>query len=58
MSKANTNLLRNKMNTIKFEDGTNIKYLPLDNQYKMLGVQINPMLDIRDYLKHINTEFI
>jgi hypothetical protein len=30
MSKANINLLTNQINTIKFEDGTNIKYLPPD----------------------------
>ena len=40
----------------KFEDGTNIKYLPPKKSYKMLGVQINPMLDFRDHLKHITTE--
>jgi hypothetical protein len=28
MSKANTNPIINQINTIKFEDGTNIKYLP------------------------------
>jgi hypothetical protein len=43
MSKANTNLLTNQINTIKFEGGTNIKYLPPNKSYKMLGVQINPM---------------
>jgi hypothetical protein len=36
MSKANTNLLRSQINTIKFEDGTNIKYIPLNNSHKML----------------------
>jgi hypothetical protein len=56
MSKANTNLLTNQINTIKFEDGTNIKYLLPNKFYKMLGVQINPLLDFRDHLKHITTE--
>ena len=56
MSKANTSLLTNQINAIKFEDGTNIKYLPHNKSYKMLGVQINPMLDFRDHLKHITTE--
>jgi hypothetical protein len=59
MNKANINLLTNQINTIKFEDGTNIKYLPPmapNKSYKMLRVQINPMLDFRDYLKHITTE--
>jgi hypothetical protein len=56
MSKANTNLLTNQINTIKFEDGTNIKYLPPTKSYKMPRVQINPMLDFRDHLKHITTE--
>jgi len=56
MSKANINLLTNQVNTIKFEDGTNIKYLPPNKSYKTLGVQINPMLDLRDHLKHIITE--
>ena len=56
MSKANINLLINQINIIKFEDGTNIKYLPPNKLYKMLGVQINPMLDFRDHLKHITTE--
>jgi len=40
----------------QFENGTNIKYLPPNKSYKMMGVQINPMLDFRDHLKHINTE--
>jgi hypothetical protein len=56
MSKANINLLTNQINTIEFEDGTNIKYLPPNKSYKMLGVQIHPMLDFRDHLKHITTE--
>ncbi len=57
MSKANINLLINQINTIiKFEDGTNIKYLPPNKSYKMLGVQINPMLDFRDHLQHITTQ--
>jgi hypothetical protein len=56
MSKSNINLLKNQINTIKFEDGTNIKYLPPNKSYKMLGVQINPMLDFRDHLRHITTE--
>jgi hypothetical protein len=34
MSKANTNLLTNYFNTIKFEDGTNIKYLTPNKSYK------------------------
>jgi hypothetical protein len=56
MSKANTDLLMNQISTIKFENGTNITYLPPNKSYKMLGVQINPMLDFRDHLKHITTE--
>jgi hypothetical protein len=56
MSNANINLLTNQINIIKFEDGTNIKYLPPNKSYKMLGVQINPMLDFRDHLGHITTE--
>ena len=56
MSKANTNLLMNEINTIKFENNTNIKYLPPNKSYKMLGVQINSVLDFRDHLKHISTE--
>jgi hypothetical protein len=56
MSTTNTNLLTKKISTIKFEDGTNIKYLSPNKSYKMLGVQINPMLDFRDHLKHITTE--
>jgi len=56
MSKANTILLTNQISTIKFEDGTNIKYLLPNKSYKMLGVQINPMLAFRDHLKHITTE--
>jgi len=53
LSKTITNLIRNRISTIKFIDGTNIKYLPPNKLYKMLGVQINPMLDLRDHLKHI-----
>jgi hypothetical protein len=56
MSKANINLLTNQINTIKFEDGSNIKYLPPNKSYKMLGVQINPMLDFRDHLRHMSTK--
>jgi hypothetical protein len=56
MSKANINLLINQINTIKFEDGTNIKYLPPNKSDKMLGVQINPMLNLRDHLRHITAE--
>ena len=56
MSKTNTNLITNQISTIKSEDGTNIKYLPPNKSYKMLVVQINPMLDFRDHLKRITTE--
>ena len=55
MSKENTNLLRSQISTIKFEDGTSIKYLHPNKSYKMLRVHINPMLDFRDHLKHITT---
>jgi hypothetical protein len=34
MSKANSNLLTNQVSTVKFEDGTSIKYLPLTNHLK------------------------
>jgi hypothetical protein len=56
MSMTNTNPFNKKISTIKFEDGTHIKYLPPNKSYIMLGVQINPMLDFRDHLKHITTE--
>jgi hypothetical protein len=56
MSKSNKNLLTKQISTIKFVDGTNIKFIPPNKSYKMLGVQINPMLDFRDHLKHITTE--
>jgi hypothetical protein len=56
MSKANTNLLTNQISTIKFEDGTNIKYVFPNKSYKILGVRINPILDVIDHLKHIATE--
>jgi hypothetical protein len=56
MSKANTNLLMSQISTINFEDGTHIMYLPPNTLYKMLGVEINPMLDFRDHLNHITTE--
>jgi hypothetical protein len=55
-SKENTHLLSSQISTIKFEDGTPIKYLPPNKSYKMLGVHINPMLDFRDHLKHITTD--
>jgi len=58
MSKENTNLLRSQINTIKFEDGTPIRYLPPNKPYKMLGVHIKPMLDFRDHLKRITTDVI
>ena len=53
MSKENTNLLRSQISTIKYEDGTLIKYLPPNKSYKMLEVHINPRLDFRDHLKQI-----
>ena len=56
MSKENTHQLRSQISTIKFEDGTPIKYLPPNKSYKMLVVHINPMLDFRDHLKHITTD--
>ena len=52
LSKANTCLLRCQINTIKFEDGTSIRHLPTNKSYKMLDVQINPMLNFRGNLKH------
>jgi hypothetical protein len=55
MSKANINLLTNQINTIKFEDGTNIKYLPPDKSYKILRVKINPVLNFRDNYSNPNT---
>jgi hypothetical protein len=54
MSKANTTLV-NQINIIKFDDGTNITYLPPNKSYKMLRVQINTMLYFRDHLKHVTT---
>ncbi len=54
-SKENTTLLRCQITTIKFDDGTSLRYLPANKSYKMLGVHINPMLDSRDHLKHITT---
>jgi hypothetical protein len=56
MSKQNTDLLRCQISTIKFEDGTPIKYLPPNKSYKMLGVHINSMLDFRDHLTHITID--
>jgi hypothetical protein len=56
MSKPNINLLTNQINTIKFEEEKNIKFLLPSKSYKMLGVQIIPMLYFRDHLKHITTE--
>jgi hypothetical protein len=53
ITKENTNLLRSQISTIKFEDGTPIKYLPPNKPYKMLGVHFNPMLNFRNHLKHI-----
>ncbi len=56
MSKENATLLRSQNSTIKFEDGTPIKYLAPNKSYNMLGVHINPMLDFRDHLKHITSD--
>ncbi len=56
MSKANTHLLSCQINTIKFEDGTPIRHLTPTKSYKILGVQINPMLDFRDYLRNATTD--
>jgi hypothetical protein len=56
MSKADINLVTNQINTIKIEDMSNIKYLSPNKSYKMLGVQLNTMLDFSDELNHITTE--
>ncbi len=56
MTKTNTTLLVNQINKIKFDDGTNVKYLPPKKSYNMLGVQINSMLDFRDHLKHVTMD--
>jgi hypothetical protein len=68
MSKAKTNLLRCQINSIKFKDDTNIKHLPPNKSYKMLGVNNKPFRDhlkqskpkpsqdVRDHLKHVTTD--
>ncbi len=55
ISKTNTTLLVNQIGIIKFDDGFNIKYQPPNKAYKMLGVQINTMLDFRKRSKHVTT---
>jgi hypothetical protein len=56
MSRANTPLLTRQISTIKFDDGANIKYPPQHKLDKMLGVQINNMLDFRDHLRHVTDD--
>ena len=51
MSKANTNLLTNYFNTIKFEDGTNIKYLTPNKSYKWVEICLN---NLRSAVEDIN----
>jgi len=41
---------------IRFEDDTNIKYIPPNNSYKMLGEQTNRMLESIDHLKHVTRD--
>jgi hypothetical protein len=49
--------LQEQINSITFTDGTQIKYLPPNKSYKMLGVQINnPMLYFREHFHHITKD--
>ena len=49
-------MLQEQINSITFVDGTHIKYLPPNKSYKMLGVNINPVLDFREHFLHINKD--
>jgi hypothetical protein len=49
-------MLQAQINTIKFLDGTHIKYLPPNKSYKMLGVHINTILDLKEHLAHLTKD--
>jgi hypothetical protein len=56
LNHKNQTTLQEQINSIKFADGTHIKYLPPNKSYKMLGVHINPMLDFREHFLHITKD--
>ena len=56
LNHKNQNTLQEQIKSIKFADGTNIKYLPPNKSYKILGVHINPMLDFRERFLHITKD--
>jgi hypothetical protein len=45
-----------QIKSITFIDGTHIKYLPPNKSYKMLGVHIIPMLDVREHFLFITRD--
>jgi len=48
--------LQEQINTISFIDGSRITYLPPNKSYKMLGVHINPVLDVREPFTNITKD--
>ena len=52
----NLTILQEQIHSITFTDGTHIKYLPPNQSYKILGVHINPILDIREHFLHITKD--
>ena len=53
LNHKNLTMLHTKIKSITFTDGTHIKYIPPNEEYKMLGVHINLMLDFREHFLHI-----
>ena len=49
-------MLQAQITSIKFLDGTRIKYLPPNKSYKMLGVHINTILDFKEHLTYITKD--
>ena len=56
LTHKNQEMLQTQIHSIKFLDGTPIKYLPPNKSYKMLGVHINTVLDFKEHLAHITKD--
>ena len=52
----NKTLLQEQINFVTFVDGTYIRYLPPNKSCTMLGIHVNPMMDIRENFIHITKD--
>jgi hypothetical protein len=56
LNHKNQTILQEQINSISFADGTHIKYRPPNKSYKMIGVHINPMLNLKEHFLHITKD--